>query len=140
MGGSASITETFKAITAAYLAEEYEKCWALIDPEVEWVEPASLPGAATYRGHDGVAASLSKFVGTWTDYRIEHSGFEEAGDRLFIRVHLSGKGRSSGTPMEVDQFQVCTFRDGKLARLEMHFDESEARRAAGLEPLAKEQT
>jgi ketosteroid isomerase-like protein len=130
--------ETFTAIRDAYTRGDYQSAWELLDPQIEWIEPREMPGAGAYRGHDGVRESLTKFVGTWSDYRVEHHILAEAGDQLYVRVHISGKGRSSGAPGAFDEYQVWTFRDGKVTRVEMFLDEAEGRRVAGLGPTAKE--
>ena len=126
--------EIFEAITHAYFSGDFERAFALVDPEIVWIEPTGLPGADTYHGHDGVRRSLTKFVGTWDEYRVEHHDVTEVDDRIYLRVRISGKGRSSGVPAQFDQFNVWTFRDGKLTRMEMFLDEDEARRAAGADP------
>jgi uncharacterized protein len=128
----------FEVITEAYFRSDWEAAFALIDPEIVWVEPEGMPGSGTYHGHDGVRESLTKFVGTWDDYRVEHHDITEAGDKLYLRAHISGKGRTSGVPGEFDQFQVWTFREGRFVRMEMFLDEDDARRAAGIETADKE--
>jgi ketosteroid isomerase-like protein len=97
-----------------------------------------MPGAASYHGHDGVRESLTKFVGTWDDYRVDHSDFAESGDRLYVRAHITGRGKTSGVPVDLEQFQAWTFAEGKLVRMQMFLDEAEARRAAGVEPAGSE--
>jgi ketosteroid isomerase-like protein len=131
--GLSSSRETYEKIYEAYNAGDFDACFALIDPAIEWIEPRRSPDAEVKHGHEGVRQSLTKFVGTWTDYRFEPRDFTENGDRLLVNCHISGKGKTSGTPVEMDQFQVWTFRAGKAVRLEMFTDESEAREAAGLE-------
>ena len=140
MSEAGSHREVFEVITRAYFSGDWDAAWALIDPEIVWIEPQEMPGAGTYHGHEGVRESLTKFVGTWADYRVEHHDVTEAGDKLDLRAHISGKGRTSGAPGEFDQFQVWSFRDGKFARMEMFLDEESARRAAGLDPSRKETT
>ena len=125
-------------MTAAYFRGDWDGAFALVDPEVVWIEPEGMPGSDTYHGHEGVRESLTKFVGTWADYRVTHHDITEAGDKIYLRAHITGKGKTSGAPVELDQHQVWTVRDGKLARMEMYLDEGEARRSAGLETTQKE--
>ena len=133
-----SHTEIFAAIHRAYFAGDFAAAWALIDPEIVWIEPDGMPGAGTYHGHQGVRESLTKFVGTWDEYRVENQDLTEAGDRLYLHARITGKGKTSGVPVELDEFQVWTFREGKAVRMEMFLEENDARRAAGLEPDREE--
>jgi ketosteroid isomerase-like protein len=125
--------EIFEVMTAAYGRGDIDGALEFIDPEIEWIEPTEMPGSATYHGRDGVRKSMTKFVGAWTDYSVDHPELIEAGDRLLVHAHMKGKGRTSGAPAELHQWQVYTFRDGKVIRAEMYLDEEEARRVVGLE-------
>ncbi len=128
-----SHTEIFETINEAYSSGDYDAAWAVIDPEIEWVEPPEMPGSQTYHGHEGVRESLTRFWGTWSDPMVEHHDFAEEGDHLLLRAHLVAKGKTSGAPAEMDEWQVWTFRNDKAVRMEMFLDETGARRAAGRE-------
>jgi ketosteroid isomerase-like protein len=136
--GVRSNVEILEAINEAYSIGDYDAAFSLVDPEIEWIEPRNTPDAEVTHGHEGVRHSLTKFIGTWTDYRFDSREVIENGDRVMVHVHISGKGKASGAPVEMDQFQVWTFRDGKAVRMEMFTNESEGRMAAGLEPVREE--
>jgi ketosteroid isomerase-like protein len=56
----------------------------------------------------------------------------DAGDKVLAWIRFSGKGITSGTPVEMEQAQIWTFRDGKVVRVEEYFDRHKALEAAGL--------
>jgi ketosteroid isomerase-like protein len=47
--------------------------------------------------------------------------------------HMHGTGRGSGVPVEMRYGRLWTFRDGRPVRMELIYDQSHARRLAGLE-------
>jgi ketosteroid isomerase-like protein len=124
--------EVFWRIMRAYDAGDYARAFSLVHPDVVWIEPREMPGSQTYHGHEGVSESLTKFWGTWRDQEVTHHDLTESGDRLYLRVHIAARGKTSGAPGEFDEHQVLTFEDGLLTRMEMFLDEAEARQTAGL--------
>jgi ketosteroid isomerase-like protein len=102
------------------------------DPDVEWSEPPESPGAAVYRGRDGVRRSFEKWVGAWEDYRLDVEELIDVGDHVFARCSQRVRGRTSGIDVEQRLFSVWTLLDGKVVRMRMYYDEREALEAAGL--------
>ena len=47
-------------------------------------------------------------------------------------VHITGRGRASGAPVELTLAGVCSFRDGTIVRIRNYADQAEALEAAGL--------
>ena len=56
----------------------------------------------------------------------------DAGDKVFAWIRFSGRGTTSGAPVEMEQAQIWTFREGRVVRVEEYFDRTEALEAAGL--------
>lgn len=56
----------------------------------------------------------------------------DAGDRMIVRVRMSGRGRGSGLPTTMTYYEVYTLRDGRIARHQNFVDADVARAAAGL--------
>jgi ketosteroid isomerase-like protein len=79
-------------------------------------------------------AALREFMepDAFESIRFEPQDMAENGDRVYAKMHITARGRTSG--LEVDQvgYHVWTMRDGHGVRLEVFEDEAEARRAAGL--------
>ena len=59
---------------------------------------------------------------------------------MLAHLKFSVEGAGSGVPTSFEQYQVWTVRDGKVTRLEMIYDEGEAKRAAGIETTTIEET
>ncbi len=55
--------------------------------------------------------------------------FIESGDRLLVGIRSRARGRGSEIEVEQSVFHVVTFRDGKVAKLEIHFDRASATRS-----------
>jgi len=59
-------------------------------------------------------------------------GIVERGDRVVASMHYEARGRERGVPVSGVLHGVTTFRDGKVARVEMFDTRAEAERAAGV--------
>jgi ketosteroid isomerase-like protein len=102
-----------------------------LEDDFEWVVPDHPEGALRH-GADGAIEFFREWVEPWEDldidWRIEPAG----SDAALAIIDMRGRGRASGVPAEMRFFQLWTFRDGRVVRMEMFSDVDEARRAAGL--------
>jgi ketosteroid isomerase-like protein len=102
-----------------------------LEDDFEWVVPDHPEGALRH-GADGAIEFFREWAEPWEDldidWRIEPAG----SDAALAIIDMRGRGRGSGVPAEMRFFQLWTFRDGRVVRMEMFSDVDEARRAAGL--------
>jgi len=56
----------------------------------------------------------------------------EAEDSVLAVINFRGRGKASGAEVNIELFQLWTFRDGKIIRGQGFFDREEALEAAGL--------
>jgi ketosteroid isomerase-like protein len=89
-----------------------------------------IPDGGSYDGIDGVRRYMSAFLEPWDTLTIAAKSFESVGDKVLVNVRQAGTGQGSGVPVKLDYFQLWTFRDGKVVRLEILLGEEPAR--AGL--------
>jgi ketosteroid isomerase-like protein len=70
----------------------------------------------------------------WDHAVFDYSEFVEAGTQRLV-AHLTGEvqGKASGAPVAWDYWQVLTFREGKVLRIEWFADRADALKAVGLE-------
>ena len=125
---------TVRRFVDAFNRRDFESTFADADPEIELHEWPSAPGARTYRGHDGVLEAMNEWFETWEWMRVEIVDISEIGDRVFFTLHQRAKGKSSQIEVELTSYNVYTFRDGKVIRLELFTEREPALAAAGLTP------
>ncbi len=101
-------------------------------PDAEWMAAREDPDAATHRGAEAIGAYFAQWFGAFEDPELRVQETLEAGDTIFAWIAFCGRGISSGAPVELQQAQVWSFRDGKVTRVEEYFDRAEGLEAAGL--------
>ena len=102
------------------------------DPEIEWIEDPRRADSRTYRGHEGVLASWKRWLDGFDQYGAVLEEVVDCGDRVLVSSRESGRGAISGATVDATNYQVLTFREGKVLRYQEFYDEADARRAAGL--------
>ena len=104
----------------------------LFAEDAEWMAAREDPDAATHHGVDAIRAYLGQRFGAFeeTEFRVEE--MIDGRDKVFSWIVFSGRGPTSGVPVELQQAQVATFRDGQISRVEEYYDRSEGLQAAGL--------
>lgn len=127
--------ENVEATKAAY--EEYYSCgdfsplWEAITEDFEFVTAAEMPDAGTYRG-DEARAWLRTYIESFDGFTQEATEVLDAGDKIVAAVLQRGRPRGSNTPVESRWWQVVTFRDDGIARVEMFSQRAQALESAGL--------
>lgn len=119
---------------AALIGRDMPAAMALLDPEVEWVAPRSLPYGGIFHGPRAVAEGyFGRFLEhVDDDFELIVDELLDAGDHVAARLRLRGHGRLSGQPFEVASLNVLTLRDGRVARLEYQLDTAVVLRALEL--------
>jgi ketosteroid isomerase-like protein len=118
--------------TEAFNRRDFDAAIDALDAEVELHEWPTAPGARTYHGHDGVRRALDTWFEAWEWMQVEIEDIVEAGDRALVTLHQRAEGRGSAVEVEIRTFNVYTFRDGKIARIELFTEREPALEAAGL--------
>ena len=108
--------------------------FALFDEYIVMDSRASpVPGLPIVEmGRDKAIKGFQRYWGTWDEYAIDPVEFIDAGQSVVVVVREHGRGKGSGVPVEGENFQLWTFRGGKLIRWEPFRSKAEALEAAGL--------
>jgi ketosteroid isomerase-like protein len=136
--------ENVEAVKQGYAA--FRAAWTTNDraPYEAWLRDGAsrdfeyIPSASLLRGPAGRLdrEGFLRFLDTfWEEFEVlsaEPSEFLGAGDTVIARVSFRGRGRRSGAEVEIDQWQVWTFREGKAVRGQALQSRAEALEAAGL--------
>jgi ketosteroid isomerase-like protein len=118
---------------ALFVDGRIEEAKALLDPDIDWLEPEEQPDRHVVKGADNALVALNQWLETWHGYEIELVELVDApGDRVYQAVRQRATGAVSGVPFEGDLFQVWELRHGRPVRMEMFFDRAKALAAAGL--------
>jgi ketosteroid isomerase-like protein len=103
------------------------------DPDAEWIPYLAALEEHTYRGRERIEAMWREVLGDFPDFRIElMEVVTDREDIIVFKVEFQGMGRASGADTRAAVFQVVSFRDEKVARVEGFRDRAEALEAAGL--------
>ena len=125
--------EIVRRVYSAWARGDFRAGTELYAPETVLVLRPPLPEAGTYHGPEAIGGYMRSFLEPWDEAIIVGEDFAAAGDRVLVRVHQQATGTGSGAPVEMRYFQVWTFRDGSVIRIESIQDRSEALEAAGIE-------
>jgi ketosteroid isomerase-like protein len=90
----------------------------LLDPDIEWHEPAPSPDAGAHRGRDSFERFLRGWLESFDGFRVEPERVVERGDDLVAVVRQTGTGRASGLQVEAHLAHVWTVADGRAVRWE----------------------
>jgi uncharacterized protein len=110
--------ETLRRGYAALNRGDLSLVLELLDPDIEWHEPAPSPEGGAHRGRDSFERFLHGWLESFDDFRVEPERVVERGDELMVVVRQSGTGRASGLSVETRLAHVWTVADGKAVRWE----------------------
>ena len=98
----------------------------LVDPEVEWHVPDTLPGGGDLAGTMEVLEFLDAMSGLWDDAYPDPEEFLPSGDKLVVLGTWRARARSTGVRVEVPFAHIQQFRDGKLVYFRNYLDAAKA--------------
>jgi ketosteroid isomerase-like protein len=61
--------------------------------------------------------AFSEWMEAFEEYYIEAAEFIDAGDHVVVPTHQWGKGKTSGTPVDLEVTTVYTLKEGKIVVL-----------------------
>jgi ketosteroid isomerase-like protein len=91
---------------------------ALLDPDIEWYEPAPSPEAGAHQGRDSFERFLRGWLESFDGFRVEPEQVVQRGDDLIVVVRQTGTGRASGIQVETRLAHVWTVANGGAVRWE----------------------
>ena len=115
----------------AYGRRDNDAVFALYDADVE-IQGLHGFDDRVFRGLTGVQEFWRDWLASWGESGSDVEEWIDAGDNVIAVMHLWGRGRRSGAPVETRQSHVWTLRGGKLWRLRVYDTRNEALKAVGL--------
>jgi ketosteroid isomerase-like protein len=123
---------------AAANRRDFEVLLLALDPEFEMSFDESAVGGFVPPDLVGLHRGHEDFLRVWEagieaiDLKIDYAEVIDYGDRLLLCGRQTGRGRTSGIPVDQPLFQVMTVRHGLVIREEDFTERQRALEAAGL--------
>ena len=123
-----STDENTRLAQSAYEAfgrGDMEALAGLMADDIEWVspgDPADDPNAGTFNGKQAVLGWFGRLASTLDFTTFEPREFIAQNDKLASTVYAEATVRATGRAFVNHEAHVWTFRDGKVARLQIYLD------------------
>jgi uncharacterized protein len=124
--------EVVRRAFEAFSRDDWDAFIGMLDPEIEWATTGQFVGGQVYRGHAGVREFLDALGGEFDGFHAEPQGFASASDVVVADIRVSGTGKRSGAPVELQFTVVASLRSGRVIRVRNFLERQEALKAAGL--------
>jgi ketosteroid isomerase-like protein len=94
----------------------------LVDDNVRWDAPATLPQGGSFKGKDGVAAFFQGLGAAWSSLEVDTEAIGEvAGGTVVGVVHGAGSLQGGG-PAEYGAVHVFSVENGRITRFREFVD------------------
>ena len=123
-----SAEENTRLVQSAYEAfgrGDMEALAEVMTDDIEWVDPgdpADDPNAGTFNGKEAVLGWFGRLASTLDFTTFEPREFIAENERLVSLVYAEATVRDTGRTVVNHEAHVWTFRDGKVARLQIYLD------------------
>jgi len=121
-----------RAIHEALARGESPASLGLLDPDIEYVNPAGAVEPGTRRGIAAYEDALRSMHEAFEGIRIEVREIKDAGDQVVVLATFIARGTSSGAQRQHEDGYVWTVRDGKAVSFQWFNDPAKALDAVGL--------
>jgi ketosteroid isomerase-like protein len=121
-----------RAVYAAWQKDGFGVVPELMDPEIEWVNPAYAVEPGTRRGYDEFAAAARSFTSVYPESRAIDATFHDAGERIAVTATMASRSTGSDFPIHARRGYVFELRDGRVTRFAWFREPAEALVAVGL--------
>jgi ketosteroid isomerase-like protein len=101
----------------------------LMADDIEWVhpgDPGENPNGGTFKGKEAVLGWFGGLASTVDFTTFEPREFIAQDDKVVSLVYAEATVRATGRALVNHEAHVWTFRDGKVARLQIYLDTSAA--------------
>lgn len=124
--------EVVRRSVSALAAGDWQRVFETWDPQIEWNFEREAVISGLHRGRDQVRAALSSFITEWEDFAVEIEDVIAADhERVVMFLHLTGRGRGSGVPLDFRIANIFTIRGRRIVKVREYFDREQALEAAG---------
>ena len=123
--------EVVRCFYRAWAQAEFPRPTELMDPEIEYVNPAGAVEPGTRRGRAAFSAALERVLDGWEVWDVEPEQYTPVRDQVVVVVRYRARGRGSGVEVEGRESALWTLREGKVWRYAWFHEPGDALEAAG---------
>jgi ketosteroid isomerase-like protein len=124
--------ELVERLFAAFAEGRLDAVTEFIADDFVLVVPPSMSAEPdTYEGPEGARRYMDAFDGVVDDVRFHADELFAEEGCVLAGVHVTGRGATSGLPVEMQAVAIIRVRDGRITSIESHRDLPAARRALG---------
>jgi ketosteroid isomerase-like protein len=122
--------ETVEALYSAAARGDFEAFLGLLDPDVEWLTPETLPWSrGDYHGRDDVGEYFASIGQAVDDVRVEPDELLSCGEHVVALGTYGGRSRLTGRAFSARFAHVLTVDQGRVVAMR-GFEDTAAIRAA----------
>jgi ketosteroid isomerase-like protein len=101
--------------------------------DFQWHDAPGMPDSAVYEGPDAVAEHFRELNETLGFMQVKVEAVAPGEDEVFVRLRVHIDAPLGGIGIDGPIYESVQVKRGKLSRIRLYLDESEARHAAGLQ-------
>ena len=88
----------------------------LMDPEIEYVNPAGAVEPGTRRGRAAFSRAVEKLFEGWETWQAKPEQFKPVGEQVAVVLSYRARGRGSGLEVEGRESALWTLRRRRVSR------------------------
>jgi ketosteroid isomerase-like protein len=115
----------------AFNRRDIEYVLAALDDDIELYPSEDFPEGGPFRGREGLRQLFGLLGDAFEDLKIEPEDVVDAGDKVVMLIHQSGRGRTSRALVDNRYTLVFALRDGLAVRIDGYRDHAAALADAG---------
>ena len=119
---SDSNTELISGLYAAFGRGDIPAILEMLDPDISWHAPLTLPHGGDFSGRDGVGGFFAGLGETWDGLELELEDLVGSGDRVVALARIQGTLRATGERTGYASAHCWTIRDGSIVRFDEYVD------------------
>lgn len=121
------LRRVFEAVTSGRAVEIAD----IVDPDIEFI---SVVAGREFHGVEGLEEWYADVSTYYENLRFEILEIQEVGERAAVHWRFAGRSRETQIEFDTEMSQLWTFRDDRVARVEVFPDAGGALQAAGADP------
>jgi len=109
--------EIARRVNAAFNSRDVDAVLQFFSPDAELRDLANAPDqAGGVKGVGAIREAWTLWTAAFDELRADIEEWIDAGDAVICAAHWRGRGKASGMSIDVRQFDLYEFRDGKIVR------------------------